>query len=90
MKLELIEKGKDKLIFELIGETHTFMNLLRENAWKSGSRQASYVVEHPYLSEPKFMVLAKDPKKTLERATQLIIDQTTEFEKEFKRALRKR
>lgn len=86
MKLKLLEKGKNKIVLEVSGETHTFLNLLRENAWKVGSRQASYMIEHPYLLEPKFIVRADNPKKILSEAAQRIIDQAKDFEKEFKRA----
>ena len=88
MKLRLLEKDKDKIVFEVSGETHTFLNLLRENAWIVGSKQASYVIEHPYLSEPKFTVKADDPIKILSDASQRIIDQAKEFGKEFKRVSR--
>jgi DNA-directed RNA polymerase subunit L len=89
MKLVALEKSDGKMILEVQGETHTFLNLLRENAWKSGGKQASYMIEHPYLSEPKLTVRAKNPKKTLDNAAQMIIDQTKEFEREFKRISRK-
>ena len=84
-----LEKGNEKISLEVRGETHTFLNLLRENVWKAGGKQASYVIEHPYLSEPKLTVRAKNPKKILDNAAQMIIDQTKDFEREFKRVLKK-
>lgn len=89
MKLEVLQKSNEKIILEVQEETHTFLNLLRENAWKAGSKQASYMIENPYLSEPKIMVRSKNPKKTLENAAQMIIEQAKEFEKELKRVTRK-
>ena len=85
MKLVVLEKQDEKIVLEVHGETHTFLNLLRENAWKAGSKQASYITEHPHLSEPKLVIRSKNPKKILDDATQMIIDQAKEFEKEFKR-----
>jgi len=85
MKLVLLENTDKKIILEVQGETHTFLNLLRENAWDSGSRQASYMMEHPYLSEPKLIIRADNPKKVLDNAAQMIIDQAKEFGKEFRR-----
>lgn len=85
MKLVLLENTDKKIILEVQGETHTFLNLLRENAWDSGSRQASYMMEHPYLSEPKLIIRADNPKRVLDNAAQMIIDQAKEFEKEFRR-----
>jgi DNA-directed RNA polymerase subunit L len=90
MKLVLLESSEKKMVLELRGETHTFLNLLRDGAWESGSKQASYMIEHPYLSEPKLIIRADNPKKVLDNAAQLIIDQAKEFEKEFKRVSNKR
>lgn len=89
MKLVLLEKGEQKMAIEVQGETHTFLNLLRENAWKAGSKQASYIIEHPNLSEPRLIVRANKPKKTLENAVQMIIDQAKDFEKELKKIPKK-
>ena len=88
MKLNVIEKGKEKISIGIHGETHTFLNLLRENAWKVGCRQASYTIKHPYLSEPKFTVSGKNPLKVLNDATQMIIDQAKEFQTEVKKKLK--
>jgi len=89
MKLVLLEKGDEKISIEVRKETHTFLNLLRENAWKSGSRQTSYMIEHYNLSEPKLVVRSKNPKKTMDSAAQMIIDQAKEFEKEFEKVSKK-
>ena len=89
MKLVLLEKENEKLAIEVRGENHTFLNLLRENSWKVGTRQTSYIIEHPDLSEPKLVVRAKNPKNIIEKSVQMIIDQTADFDKELKRVLKK-
>jgi DNA-directed RNA polymerase subunit L len=89
MKLTLIEKKKDKIAIEVQGEDHTLPNLLRENAWKSGCKQSSYFIGHPYLSEPKIVIRSDDPEKTIKNAVQMVFDQAKDFEKELKRVLRK-
>ena len=88
MKLIVLEKGNDKIVLEVRGETHTFLNLLRENSWKAGSKQASYMVEHPDRSEHKLIIRGSNPKKILDNATQMAIDQAKDFEKELKRVLK--
>lgn len=88
MKLNVVEKSKEKISIEIAGETHTFLNLLRENAWKAGSKQASYIIKHPYLSEPRFIVMAKNPLKVLNDANQMILDQAKEFQTEVKKKLK--
>lgn len=89
MELEIIESRKDEVKVEVKGESHTLLNILRENAWKSGAKQAAYIIEHPYLSQPKIIVKAANPKKVLRDAAQMIVDDALEFEKEFKRALKR-
>ncbi len=85
MKLNVLEKKKEKVCIEIVGETHTFLNLLRENAWKAGGKQASYVIRHPYLSEPRFTVRAKKPLKVLKDATQMAIDQAKDFQSQVRK-----
>jgi DNA-directed RNA polymerase subunit L len=89
MELRIMEKRKDKLKVEVVGESHTLLNLMRENAWKEKAEQASYMIEHPYLSQPKIIVRAKNPKSVLVNAAQMIVDDAKEFSREFKRAAKK-
>ena len=89
MNLKVVEKGKDKLTLEVAGECHTLLNLLRENAWKEGAKQASYMIKHPYLSDPQIIVYANDPKKVLVGSATAIETDSKRFSQEFKRALGK-
>jgi DNA-directed RNA polymerase subunit L len=89
MEIKILEKTPESLKLEVIGETHTLLNLLREKSWKAGASQASYMIEHPYLSDPKIMVRAKNPKKVLSDASQMVADDAKEFGKEFSRSLKK-
>ena len=89
MKLEVIEDEKNKIKIAVHGESHTLLNVLRENAWKAKADQASYLIEHPYLSPPNIIVHGDSPKKILSLATQEIINQAKEFEKEFSSAIKK-
>jgi DNA-directed RNA polymerase subunit L len=89
MKLKKLEKTKETLKVEVAGEDHTLLNLLRENAWKAGATQASYILEHPYLSEPKIIVRSKNPKKTLADSAQLVAAEAVAFQREFRKALKR-
>jgi DNA-directed RNA polymerase subunit L len=89
MELSVVEKGKEKLKVEVRGESHTLLNVLRENAWKAGAGQASYMIEHPYMAEPKIIVKAKDPKKVLTSAAQAMSDDSKTFLTAFKRACKR-
>jgi DNA-directed RNA polymerase subunit L len=89
MDLQVVEQKGDKIQIEVKGENHTLLNLIRENAWKAGADQASYMIKHPYLSTPKIIIKSKHPKKVLTDAAQIAIDDATAFEKSFRRALKK-
>ena len=89
MEIKVLEKTAESVKIEVTGENHTLLNLLREKCWKAGASQASYMIEHPYLSSPKIMVRAKNPKKVLSDASQMVIDDAAEFGKEFGKTLKK-
>ena len=89
MKMKVVENKKDKMTVEVEEVSHTILNVIRENAWKAGATQASYMIKHPYLSTPKMTISAKNPKKVLTDASQMLIDDSKTFERSFKRALKK-
>ena len=85
MELKVVEKNKEKIRVEVVNETHTFLNLLREKAWEAGCDQASYIIEYPYQSHPIIIVKAKNPIKVLTNAGIKITDQVKEFSRHFNR-----
>jgi len=89
MELSAIEKGKERLRVVVRGETHTMLNLIRENTWKAGARQSSYIIQHPYISQPEIIVRSKNPSKTLRDSAQMVIDDSRDFSVAFKRAMKK-
>jgi DNA-directed RNA polymerase subunit L len=89
MELKVIENKDDTLRVRVSGETHTLLNILTEYAWEVKAKQATYIIDHPYLSSPELMVKSSDPKKTLNDAAQVIIDRSKEFRTAFDRAAKK-
>lgn len=89
MELKVLDSNPGKLRVEVLGESHTLLNIITEYAWKTNPKQVSYVIEHPYLSQPELIVRSKNPKKTLSDASQLVIDATKDFSAAFKRASKK-
>jgi len=89
MDINVLEKKKDKFVIEVRGEGHTLLNLLREKAWEAGASQANYMIEHPYLATPKIIVRAKDPKKVLRGAAELVVSEATDFSRQFGRAAKR-
>ena len=89
MEIKVLEKTDESVKIEVVGETHTLLNLLREKSWKAGASQASYMIEHPYLTNPKITIKGKNPRKVLADATQMVADDAKEFGREFSKSLRK-
>ena len=88
MKLSIVEKKKNKWKIEVDGEDHALLNLLRENAWKAKAKQASYMIQHPYLSKPEITIMGDNPKKILADSAKMTIDDVKAFQREFKKALK--
>ena len=89
MKLEVLESEKDRLALLVKGEDHTLLNILKENAWRAGAKQASYVINHPYMSEPKLMIRGLNPRKILSDSAQMAVDEAKEFTVLFSREIKK-
>ena len=77
------EKSKNKWVFILESEDHTFANLVRELCWKFGG-EAAYRVEHPLLARPKLKVVADNPREVLEKVAKEIQKLAKGVEKELK------
>jgi DNA-directed RNA polymerase subunit L len=89
MELNILEESKNKIIFEMIGEDHTFSNALREELWNDKDvKSAGYNIKHPLISSPRFILetTKNDPKKTLKDAVKRIKERNDEFLNVFNKA----
>ncbi len=60
MELIVLEKKKARFVFELPGADHTVCNALKTELWNDEEvKVATYVVKHPLLPVPKFIVETK-------------------------------
>lgn len=60
MELVVLEKKKNRLVFELPGADHTFCNALKTELWNDEDvKVATYAIKHPLLAVPKFIVETK-------------------------------
>ena len=87
MELNILEDKKNKLIFEIKGEDHTFANLLRKELWNDSHVKASaYEIDHPLVGQPKFVLQTdgEDPKKLLKSAAKRIQKQLDKIKDEAK------
>ncbi len=80
MRIEILRKGENMIEFHLIGEDHTFANLLVESLHKNKHvKFAAYSIDHPILMarRPRIRVVTDGkvkPVKALEEAAQSIFD----------------
>ncbi|MEM5829795.1 MAG: DNA-directed RNA polymerase subunit L [Candidatus Aenigmatarchaeota archaeon] len=91
MELRIIKEDEKTLFIEVVGETHTLTNTIREALWEDKNvSEAADVKEHPYLSQPKIFVRVSkgSPKEALEKAAERIAEKAREFKEEFKKALK--
>ncbi|MEM5798576.1 MAG: DNA-directed RNA polymerase subunit L [Candidatus Aenigmatarchaeota archaeon] len=87
MEIAILEETDNKIVIEVRGEDHTLLNILREACWQEGAEQASYMIEHPYMSQPKLIVYGKNPRKIVMSAAQAVINLAQEFSTEIKKAI---
>ena len=77
MESNIIEETKNKLVFELKGENHTFCNALRKELENiKGVEIAVYKIPHPLVGIPKFQIETKgiDSKKALKTVDLMIAE----------------
>ncbi|OVE75002.1 DNA-directed RNA polymerase subunit L [archaeon D22] len=87
MEMNILEESKGKLMFELVGENHTLCNALREELFNDKDVEvASYNIKHPLTSSPRFIIEAKDPKKSIKEALKRLKATNDEFVKAFAKA----
>ena len=75
MNIDVVEQKKNKIIFELKGEDHTFSNALKDALLKTKHVEiATYDIEHPLVSSPRFIVETDgaDPVKVLQDAVKTL------------------
>ena len=57
MDLNVVEQGKNKLVLEVMGESHTFCNAIKDELWNDKHvKIASYAINHPLEKVPHFIV----------------------------------
>lgn len=92
MKINVIEQEKNKIRIEIIGETHTFCNVLRKELWNDDDvKVAGYNIEHPLVANPVLTLETdkKDPKKVLEAAIKRLRDKNEKIREAVKSVSKK-
>ncbi len=91
MQVEVIKSEKDFAEFKLVGERHSFPNMLKQQLLEDkGVEFVSYMLEHPSKSVARFVIKTsgKAPKKVLEEAAKELEEALDEFEKKAVKALK--
>jgi len=86
MEFHVLKESKTELSFELLGETHTFCNILKDELQKvKGIVIATYKIEHHLVGIPTFYIETKaiEPRKALKEALSNLKKKVTEFHKEI-------
>ena len=86
MELKILQESKNRLMFELRGETHTFGNALKYELHQTkGVTLATYKIDHPLIGLPEFILETKgiEPRKALEEALKSLKKKAENFKKEL-------
>ena len=89
MKPRTIEHTKYELKFEIVGEGHSFPNLLRKTLLEESSVEfAGYAIEHPLLASPILTLKTKrrQANVVLRESLEKMLARTEEFRKKFKQS----
>lgn len=90
MQVKILEYNEDKEItMEILGEGHTFANLIRE--FLSDVKDvdsAGYMKEHPFIEKSKLVVKAV-PKKKLDKAVRTACRDLSKAAEDFYKLLEK-
>ncbi|HIK01993.1 TPA: DNA-directed RNA polymerase subunit L [archaeon] len=89
MELNVVKEEKDMLQVELVGETHTLANILKEELYEDPKVKGSaYVKEDSLESNPKLVIRTsgKKPMTALKDAAKRIQKMADEFASKFEKA----
>lgn len=88
MEIEVLENTKNRLRFQIVGETYTLANLIAKKLWDEEDVVVSGCnLEHPQISNIELLIETqkKDPKKVLLDVLNKIKKESNEFKVAFKK-----
>ncbi len=87
MKFNVLENKKNRLVFEIDGMGHTYINILKNELWNDDHvKVATYTIKHPQVSKPKFILETdgdRTPKAALSGAVSRLKKLSDKFRKEM-------
>ncbi|NIM46934.1 MAG: DNA-directed RNA polymerase subunit L [Candidatus Aenigmarchaeota archaeon] len=88
MNIKVLENKKEKLLLEFEDETETVTNLVATQVWQEGG-EAAAIREHPFIENPELVIMGRNPKRLLTKASSALEAQCDEFKEKFRRTLEK-
>ena len=89
MEMRLVSKTNNRLEIEFIGENDTLLNLLKQRLLTDPAVEiATYIMGHPYLDNPTFVLETKNgkPEAALKNAAKDLRQALDELETQLVRA----
>lgn len=87
MKFNVLEGKKNRLVFEIDGMGHSYLNILKNELWNDDHvKVATYNIKHPQVSKPKFILETdgdRTPKAALSGAVSRLKKLSDKFRKEM-------
>jgi len=87
MEMDVLEDKKSRFIFEIEGMGHTYLNILKNELWNDNHvKIATYVIKHPQIGKPKFILETdgdESPKAALTSAVGRLKKLSEKFKKEI-------
>lgn len=87
MELKIIEEKKNRLVFDLEGESHTLVGALKKELYNDDhTKVAGYNISHPLINVPRFVVETdgEDPRKVVKSAIKRLQKQFDKLKDEAK------
>ena len=87
MEINVLEDKKNRMVFEIEGMGHTYLNILKNELWNDDHiKVATYAIKHPEISKPKFILETegdRSPKAALSGAVGRLKKLSDKFRKEL-------
>lgn len=87
MEVNILEEKKNRIVFEVKGETHTLCRALQKELWQDEHvKAAGYNIAHPLINIPKFILETDgaEPRKTISAAVKRLEKSASKFEEQAK------
>jgi len=92
MEIKVVEDKKNRIVFEVEGEDHTFCNMIKKELWNDNHVKIStYNIDHPMIGKPKMIVETdgdEEPRKALTEAAKRVGKDLEKFRSEFSKEIR--